>query len=189
MWVRSLGQEDPLKEGLATHSSILVWRIPMDRGAWQAAAHSVAKSQTWLKRLSMQHALRIETLYRLMSVLDKDVQGRSVRYLSIFSGSECTEILARSWGSQKLEKYRKSKPGVITLTEKVYEKGRVTLSPGLPPGVYTKELLSVTEHLPQQIVIQLSISCRLSVNSYMPKAVLPRPCPFDRIFILKATMW
>ena len=34
MWVRSLGWEDPLEEGMATHSSILVWRIPMDRGAW-----------------------------------------------------------------------------------------------------------------------------------------------------------
>ena len=32
--VRSLGWEDPLKEGMATHSSILAWRIPMDRGAW-----------------------------------------------------------------------------------------------------------------------------------------------------------
>jgi len=30
-WVRFLGWEDPLKEGMATHSSILVWRIPMDR--------------------------------------------------------------------------------------------------------------------------------------------------------------
>ena len=28
MWVQSLGQEDPLKEGIAIHSSILVWRIP-----------------------------------------------------------------------------------------------------------------------------------------------------------------
>jgi len=28
------GWEDPLKEGMATHSSILAWRIPMDRGAW-----------------------------------------------------------------------------------------------------------------------------------------------------------
>ena len=28
MWVRSLGQEDPLEEGVATHSSILAWRIP-----------------------------------------------------------------------------------------------------------------------------------------------------------------
>ena len=32
--VRSLGWEDPLEEGVATHSSILAWRIPMDRGAW-----------------------------------------------------------------------------------------------------------------------------------------------------------
>ena len=33
-WVRSLGWEDPLEEGMATHSSILAWRIPVDRGAW-----------------------------------------------------------------------------------------------------------------------------------------------------------
>ena len=32
--VQSLGQEDPLEEGMATHSSILTWRIPLDRGAW-----------------------------------------------------------------------------------------------------------------------------------------------------------
>ena len=33
-WVRSLGREDPLEEGMATHSNILAWRILMDRGAW-----------------------------------------------------------------------------------------------------------------------------------------------------------
>ena len=44
--VRSLGQEDPLEEGMATHSSIVAWRIPMDRGAWWAIVHRVAKSQT-----------------------------------------------------------------------------------------------------------------------------------------------
>ena len=33
-WVESLGWEDPLEEGMATHSSILAWRIPIDRGAW-----------------------------------------------------------------------------------------------------------------------------------------------------------
>ena len=32
-WVQSLGWEDPLEQGMATHSSILVWRIPMDREA------------------------------------------------------------------------------------------------------------------------------------------------------------
>ena len=72
-WVRSLPWEDPLEKGMATHSSILAWRIPwteepgrlrfpgegtgyplqysglensMDRGAWQAPVHEVAKSWT-----------------------------------------------------------------------------------------------------------------------------------------------
>ena len=35
-WVWFLGQENPLKKGMATHSSILAWKNPMDRGAWQA---------------------------------------------------------------------------------------------------------------------------------------------------------
>ena len=34
-WIRSLGRDDPLEEGMETHSSILAWRIPMDRRAWQ----------------------------------------------------------------------------------------------------------------------------------------------------------
>ena len=38
--------EDPLEEGMATHSSILGWRIPMDRGAWWATVHGVAKNWT-----------------------------------------------------------------------------------------------------------------------------------------------
>ena len=37
-WVPSLGWEDPLEEGMATHSNILAWRIPMDRGAWQGCS-------------------------------------------------------------------------------------------------------------------------------------------------------
>ena len=43
------GLEDPLEEGMAIHSSILVWRIHMDRGAWRAIVHGVTKSQTQLK--------------------------------------------------------------------------------------------------------------------------------------------
>ena len=42
-WVRSLGWEDPLEEGMATHSNILAWRIPKDRGAWRATVHGVAE--------------------------------------------------------------------------------------------------------------------------------------------------
>ena len=45
-WVRSLGQEDPLEEGMATHSGILAWRIPMDRGAWQATVHVYGVSES-----------------------------------------------------------------------------------------------------------------------------------------------
>ena len=43
---QSLGWEDPLEEDMATHSSILAWRIPRDRGAWWAIVPGVAKSQT-----------------------------------------------------------------------------------------------------------------------------------------------
>ena len=42
-WVQSLGWEDPLEEGTATHSSILAWRISMDRGAWWATVHGITE--------------------------------------------------------------------------------------------------------------------------------------------------
>jgi len=44
-WVPYLHWEDPLEEGMATHSNILAWRIPVDRGTWRAAVHGVAKSR------------------------------------------------------------------------------------------------------------------------------------------------
>ena len=48
-WVR----DDPLEEGMATHSSILALRIPMDRGAWWAVVPRFTKSWTRLKQISM----------------------------------------------------------------------------------------------------------------------------------------
>ena len=50
MWARSLGREDPLEEEMATHFCFLAWEIHMDRGAWWAKVHGVAKS--WMQ-LSM----------------------------------------------------------------------------------------------------------------------------------------
>ena len=47
-WVQSLGWEDPPEEEMVTHSSILAWRIPMDREAWRATVHEVTKSWTQL---------------------------------------------------------------------------------------------------------------------------------------------
>ena len=40
---------------MAIHSTILAWRIPMDRGAWQAIVHGITKSWTQLKQFSPQH--------------------------------------------------------------------------------------------------------------------------------------
>ena len=52
MWetrIQSLGWEDPLEEGMATHSSVLAWSILMDRGASWTTIHGVAKIQTQLR--------------------------------------------------------------------------------------------------------------------------------------------
>ena len=53
--VQSLGWEDPLEEGMATRSSILVRIIPMDRGAWQATVCGVAKGRTQLSDFILLH--------------------------------------------------------------------------------------------------------------------------------------
>ena len=46
--VQSVGWEDPLEKEMATHSNILAWENPMDRGAWRATVQGVTKSQTQL---------------------------------------------------------------------------------------------------------------------------------------------
>ena len=61
MWearVQSLGWEDPLEEGMATHFSTLAWRIPMDRGASRATVHGVTESDIPIT----QHSILILTL-------------------------------------------------------------------------------------------------------------------------------
>ena len=57
IWVRSLGWEDSLEGGMATHSSILAWRIPMDRGAGQATVHGVTTSDTTKQLSTAQHII------------------------------------------------------------------------------------------------------------------------------------
>ena len=60
-WIRSLGGDDPMEEGMATHSSILAWRIFMDRGAWRATLHGVTKHQTQLSKEA--YSTHIDYLY------------------------------------------------------------------------------------------------------------------------------
>ena len=45
-WVPSLSWKDPLEEGMATHSSILAWRIPWTEAPGGATFHGVTESQT-----------------------------------------------------------------------------------------------------------------------------------------------
>ena len=58
-WVWFLGQEDVLEEGMASHSNIPAWRIPMDRGAWQATVHRVPKNRTQKQQLSTRACIHI----------------------------------------------------------------------------------------------------------------------------------
>ena len=52
---RSLGWEDPMEEGMATHSSMLAWRVLMDRGAWEASVHGLAELDTMQLLSTAQH--------------------------------------------------------------------------------------------------------------------------------------
>ena len=54
-WVQSLGWEDPLEKGMATHSSIFAWRIPVDRGAWRATVHGSCKESDTTKMTEHTH--------------------------------------------------------------------------------------------------------------------------------------
>ena len=55
-WVQSLGWEDPLEEGMATHSSILAWKIPWTEEPG-GAVHGVAKSRTRLSDFTFAYNL------------------------------------------------------------------------------------------------------------------------------------
>ena len=57
-----MGWEDPLEKGMATHSSILAQRIPMNRGAWWATVHGVTEELDTTERLSTQLKYYLECI-------------------------------------------------------------------------------------------------------------------------------
>ena len=94
-WVQSLDWEDPLEEGMTIHSSILAWRIPMDRGALRATVHGVTKIQTRLKWLSMP---RISSVFILVYFLGTNpsflpTMARTIRTRKIWQLEQLT-----NWG-------------------------------------------------------------------------------------------
>ena len=64
--VRSLDWEDPVEKGMAIHFSILAWRSPMERGAWQAAVHGVTKSRIQLSNFHFTHCLAQEAILNIL---------------------------------------------------------------------------------------------------------------------------
>ena len=80
-WDHSLHWEDPLEEGMAVHSSILAWRILMDRGAWWATIYRVAKSQI---RLSNQHKYSMQTLNLAFFIQHNAFEGHPCLSVSVF---------------------------------------------------------------------------------------------------------
>ena len=77
IWIWSLGWEYPLEESMATHSSILAWRIPIDRGASWGTRHGVAKSQRWL---STAHGMWI-----LFKILKQIIDSSDIYSLKILN--------------------------------------------------------------------------------------------------------
>ena len=63
-----------LEVAMATHCSVLAWRIPTDRAAWRATVHGVPKSQTQLKRLTHTHT---HTHTHTQNCLDSPVKSKT----------------------------------------------------------------------------------------------------------------
>ena len=70
MLVRSLGQEDPLEEGMATHSSTLAWRIPWSEEP--GSLPSMGSHERWssLKQFSMNASYSLDHCYTCINVIE-----------------------------------------------------------------------------------------------------------------------
>ena len=131
-WLQSLGGEDPLEKGMATHSNILAWENAMNRGAWWATVHGVMKSEAGL------------SCFHLTSTLGGWKSRVAVTFLLIVNGWRyCFRLLQGIFGQEDpLEKGMTTQSSIlawrITQTE---EPGRLHSS-GVAKGVGRQGSLS-----------------------------------------------
>ena len=113
-WVRKI----PWREGMAANSRVLAWRIPMDRGAWQATVHRVTKSWAWLKQLSTQAQFHSEKPFGMLEckavvrVTVFEMNAYTHMYICCFRPNHWTyEIYLLAWLFQLLKTVFRSKDG------------------------------------------------------------------------------
>ena len=68
--VQSRGGEDPVEKKMATHSSILAWKIPKDRGTWWPTVHGVTKSQTQLSDQTTKDAVSCYSISNTLMIIE-----------------------------------------------------------------------------------------------------------------------
>ena len=103
--VRSLGQEDPLEEEMAIHSSILAWRIHgilMDRGVWWAIVHGVAKELNTTEQLNNNNSWPESPVKCQLEVMSH----RSLLLVMVECGSH---VRHRMWITESNEMFQPAK--------------------------------------------------------------------------------
>ena len=92
-WFQSLSLKDPLEEGMAAHSSIPAWRIPMDRGAWHAAVLGVniELDSSWVTQRTHLKSYSFSRRILLWEVL-----GHLILLLIVFADSYSWWIISSS---------------------------------------------------------------------------------------------
>ena len=114
-WVWSLNWEDPLEEGMATHSSILAWRISMDREIWWATVHPVTKSQTQLSYWAHSTLGHWTSLGFSLFISHMEIIYNNIIYLT-YRVVVCRGLLCSS--DSKESAYTSGDPGFIEGSER-----------------------------------------------------------------------
>ena len=108
---RALGWEDPLEEEMATHSHILAWKNPMNRGTWKATVHGSQKSQTWLsdqttttKAITAKDSPAVRSLERPGAGSSRASRGKAVavRPFSRIRNHSCVHKALQNKGAQNV---------------------------------------------------------------------------------------